>query len=59
MPLARKIINSAQGGRMIYKHIAILDLKGLGRKHMSSDYYDFIKAQLNIGKHRISFISCW
>ena len=34
---AFKDLVSKKNGRLIYKHIAILDLNGFGRKHMSSD----------------------
>jgi hypothetical protein len=40
---------SEKQGRPIYKHIAILDLNGLGRKHVSSDFYQPMKKMIDIG----------
>lgn len=52
----RKGVISEKQGRPIYKHIAILDLAGLGRKHVSSDFYQPMKKMIDIGSRFVAYL---
>jgi len=39
-------------GKLIYKHIAVLDLNGFGTKHMGKTFYDPLKKFINIDQHK-------
>jgi len=50
----RKDELSQQYGRLMYRHIAVLDLNGLGTHHISSKFTGPMKAFVNIDQHHYS-----
>jgi len=44
----KKDVLSAQLGRLLYKHVAIIDMDGFGYKHMGKDFVEPMKAFVHI-----------
>eukprot|EP00455_Lapot_gusevi_P031720 TRINITY_DN344_c0_g2_i6.p2 TRINITY_DN344_c0_g2~~TRINITY_DN344_c0_g2_i6.p2 ORF type:complete len:253 (-),score=82.20 TRINITY_DN344_c0_g2_i6:605-1363(-) len=46
-----KHLQSEQTGKLVYKHTVIMDLEGLGRKHLSKNFYTPIKSMIDIDQY--------